>query len=153
MHLPVFGKVTKHACIAYFSEYFSMLLRAGVDPHKALGIISDAMDNEAFKRAILKIQEGVASGNSISSEMQRQKLFPGMVCRIVRTGEQTGTLSQQLDFIANEYVSRLANLIGKVKALVEPIAIVIVGVLMIVIVIAMFFPVYNIILQMSGVDG
>jgi type II secretory pathway component PulF len=150
LHLPVLGRVSRNASIAYFSEYFSMLVRSGVNTYKSLEIIADSMDNEAYRRAVLRVHQGVANGNSISSEMARNPLFPGMVCRMVRTGEQTGTLADQMAFVSVEYTSRLHDVIDRVKALVEPAAILIVGALMLLIVFSMFFPVYNLILQMSG---
>ncbi|MGM0632493.1 MAG: type II secretion system F family protein [Pseudomonadota bacterium] len=150
LRLPVFGRVSRNASIAYFAEYFSMLLQAGVSTYEALGIVAGTLDNEAYRKAVERVQEGVARGNSLSSEMARNRLFPGMVSRMVRTGEQTGTLPEQMEFIADEYASRLNDIIDRVKSLIEPLAIIIVGGLLLLIIFAMFYPVYNLIMEMSG---
>lgn len=154
LRLPVIGKASLHANVAYFSEYFAMLLKAGVNPHTALGVVSDALSNEVYRRAVLEIQAGVERGNSLSSQLsRRRRLFPGMLSRMVATGEQTGTLPEQLSFVADEYAARMNDTIDRVKTVVEPVAIIVVGLLLLLIVFAMFFPVYNLILQSTGMES
>lgn len=150
LRIPVLGRASRNAGVAYFAEYFSMLLKAGVDTYKSLGVVADSIDNEAYRQVVRKVQQGVERGNAISAEMERYKLFPGMVCRMVKTGEQTGTLPDQLSYIADEYSSRLNDVIDRVKTLVEPVAIFLVGLLMIGIVISMFLPIYNLVMNMGG---
>jgi len=149
LRLPLIGRVARNAAVAYFAEYFATLLQAGINTYQSLGIVASSLESEPYRRAVLEVQAGVERGNSLSAEMARQPLFPGMVCRMVKTGEQTGTLAEQLSLLAREYGSRLKDVIDVVKALVEPLAILAVGLLMVLIIVAMFFPIYELIVQTS----
>lgn len=153
LRLPVIGKASLHANVAYFSEHFAMLLKAGLKPQIALGVIAETLNNEVYRRAVLAVQAGVDRGSSVSSQLARhRRLFPGMLTRMVATGEQTGTLDAQLAFVADEYAARMNDTIDRVKTLIEPLAIIIVGLLLLLIVFAMFFPVYNLIMESTGME-
>ena len=154
LRLPVIGKASLHANVASFSEHFAMLLKAGVNSFQALGVVADTLDNEVYRQAVLEIQAGIQRGNGLAVQLRRRRLlFPGMLSRMVATGEQTGTLAEQLGFVADEYASRMQDTVDRVKTLIEPVAIILVGLLLVVIVFAMFFPVYNLILQSSGMEA
>lgn len=149
LRLPVIGRIGRNAALAYFSEYFATLLQAGVNTYQSLGIVASSLDNEPYRRAVLDVQAGVERGGTLSAEIARHGLFPGVVCRMVKTGEQTGTLAEQLSLLSREYGSRLKDVIDVVKSLVEPLAILVVGVLMVLIIVALFFPIYELVVQTS----
>lgn len=145
LKIPVVGKLIRYSNMAFVFEYFSLLVRSGVDIYKSLGVIAAAVPNEVYKENIKLIQQGVAKGNSLSDEFKRTKSYPNFIIRMLMTGERSGKLEEQARFISDEYTTRVNDTIDKLKTLVEPFAIFLVGGFMIFIIGALFLPIYNLI--------
>lgn len=150
MRIPVVGNVMRYGSSAFLFEYLAMLVRVGVELPRALRIVAGATSNALFSEAALAVQGDIENGNTISSALKRTELFPNFVIRMVRAGEQSGHLDEQLRMLADDYAARHRDIVEVFKTLVEPFAIVVVGGLLIVMVIALFFPVYSLINQINA---
>ena len=131
----------------------ALLLKSGVDAYSTLGVMANSLRNSVYREAMLQLRDGAARGNSISDEILRNDIFPRYVGRMVKTGETSGTLDRQLSFVADEYQTKLNDIIDRLQSLVEPLAILIIGGFMVVIIIVLFFPIYQLIGSVAGGGG
>lgn len=145
LKVPLIGNLIMYSNMTFIFEYFSLMLKSGVDIYSALNVICGSMKNEVFHRELNSIKNGVAKGNSVSDELNRSSMFPRFVARMIKTGESSGSLTTQLNFIAEEYRDKLNDIIDNLKTAVEPLAILLIGGLMLVIIGALFFPIYKLI--------
>jgi len=145
LNIPVIKMIVSYSNMTFIFEYFSLLLRSGVDAYATLGVIGNSVNNEVYRRALVGIRDGVARGNSVSDEILKRDIFPRFVGRMVKTGEISGSLDEQMRFVADEYRQKLTDVIDRLKTLVEPVAIIVIGGLMLIIIGALFFPIYQLI--------
>lgn len=145
MRLPVIRRLIEYSNMAFIFEYFTLLLHSGVDIYRTLGVISQSLNNEVYREAIGRLRHEVSRGEGVTSAIMKQKLFPRFVGRMVKTGESSGSLDEQMQFIASEYRAKLTDIIDRLKTLVEPLSVVLIGGLMLVIIGALFFPIYQLI--------
>ena len=149
LKIPVVKKVLEYANISFIFEYFSMLTRAGIDMYSTLGIIADSLQNEVYRKVMMEVRDKVTKGGGVANALAEQPRIPGYVSRMVRMGESSGNLDEQLEYIAEDYREKLTDTIDRLKTMIEPIAIVFIGGLMLVIIIALFFPIYQLIGNIS----
>lgn len=150
--VPVVGRMIRYGNTAFMFEYLAMLIRSGLELPRAIRVIAGAMHNPLYRSATLAVQQDIERGNPISHGLRRTRLFPNYVIRMVKTGEQSGDLAGQLRLVADEYTKRYRDVVDVFKTLVEPAAVLVVGGLLVVMVIALFFPVYTLIthIQLGG---
>lgn len=142
---PVLGRMISASNMAFIFEYFALLLESGVDIYRTLGVIEDSLNNEVYREAIGEVRREVAKGGGLATGILKQGEFPRFVCRMVKTGESSGSLDEQMRFIAGEYRAKLTDIIDRLKTLIEPVSIILVGGLMVLIIGALFFPIYQLI--------
>jgi len=140
LKVPIFGKLNHKICIARFSRTLSTLLVSGVPILQALETVAGAVDNEIISDAILAARAAIREGEQIGDPLQRSGMFPPMVVQMVAIGEETGSLDQMLSKIADFYESEVDATLASLTAALEPILIVVLGVIVGFIVISMFLP-------------
>jgi len=151
LYIPIVKRLALSSSMAFITEYFSLLVGAGVDILASLKILSEATPNEFHRRKILAIQQGLENGNQLSEEFIRTNIFPAMVIRMISIGEQSGTLSEQLSYIADEYRRQFASLIDNISELIKPLVIIFVGAIFAFIIGSLFLPIYTMIGQVGRV--
>ena len=149
LHLPISSRITQASGLAFIAEYFSLFASSGVDILRSLKTLEGTVSNEVYRGKIISIREGLERGNTLSAEFKHAKVFPSFVVRMINIGEQSGTLSQQLQYIADEYRRRLRNVVDNIAEIVKPVAILLVGGFFILIVVGLFLPVYQLIRQVG----
>ena len=107
---------------------------------QALETVAGAVDNEIMSDAILAARAAIREGEQIGDPLQRSGMFPPMVVQMVAIGEETGSLDQMLSKIADFYESEVDATLGSLTAALEPVMIVVLGVVVGFIVISMFLP-------------
>lgn len=145
LKVPVVGRLIEYANMAFIFEYFSLLLHSGVDVYRTLGVIGESLNNEVYREAVQRLRHAVSRGEGVTAAIRREPLFPRFVARMIRTGETSGAMDEQMQFIASEYRAKLTDIIDRLKTLVEPVSILVIGGLMLVIIGALFFPIYQLI--------
>ncbi|WP_321899828.1 type II secretion system F family protein [Paraburkholderia heleia] len=145
--LPVSSALLKGTGLAFFCEYLSILIRAGLDVARSMAILERTLTDDYYRSRVGKMQFYVERGEKISSAMRRVGGFPRMITRVIAVGENSGTLDQQLDYLAQEYRTRLVRLIASMSEIIKPLIIVLAGALFIFIVVALFLPIYSLIRQ------
>jgi type IV pilus assembly protein PilC len=150
LKVPIFGKLNHKICIARFSRTLSTLLTSGVPILQALETVAGAVDNEIMSDAILAARAAIREGEQIGDPLQRSGMFPPMVVQMVAIGEETGSLDAMLSKIADFYESEVDATLASLTAALEPILIVILGVIVGFIVISMFLPLVHAISELQS---
>ena len=144
LHLPVMGKVAQKAIIARFCQTFGILLDSGVTVVNALAIAEKTAGNMIYEEGIGSIRSGIMGGETIGNEMERTGLFPRMLVSMIATGEQSGTLGPMLSKASNSFKREVEAAITGATALVEPVMIVGLGIIIAVVVLATYLPIFQI---------
>jgi len=145
LKVPVFGKLSHNIAVARFTRTLGTLLSSGVPILQAMETVAGAVDNETFYEIIMKCRARVREGDSIGDPLAKSGLFPPMVVQMVSIGEETGALDQMLGKVADFYEIEVESQLQSLAAALEPIMIVILGVIVGFIVIALFMPMISLI--------
>jgi type IV pilus assembly protein PilC len=143
LRLPLFGKLFKQAFIASFCRTMSNLLRGGVPVLEVFDILCDMTPNDVMRSALAKTRADIVSGASIHLSMAGTRFFPNMVVKMVRAGEESGSLWKLLDRTADYYEEKVEALISAMTSLLEPILIIIVGIIVLTVVLALYLPIFS----------
>lgn len=143
LKLPIFGKLFHKAAVARFARTLATTFAAGVALPDALVLVARASGNVVYKNAILRIKDGVSVGRRINYSMQDSKLFPNMVVQMVAIGEETGSLEAMLLKVAAIYEEEVDLAVDGLSTLLEPVIMLILGVLVGGLVIAMYLPIFK----------
>ena len=143
LKLPVVGKIVSASTLAFLTEYFSLLLNAGVDLLQAMKILKSSIQNEIYQEKLAEISEDLKKGENISTAFEGGKIFPTYVTRMISVGEMSGTLTEQLNCVADEYRNRLSTLVATIGKMIEPVILIIAGVLFAIIFGGLLLPIYD----------
>jgi type IV pilus assembly protein PilC len=143
LRLPLFGKLFKQAFIASFCRTMSNLLRGGVPVLEVFDILCDMTPNDIMRSVLERTRSDIVSGASIHLSMAGTGFFPNMVIKMVRAGEDSGSLWKLLDRTADYYEEKVDALIAMMTSLLEPILIIIVGVIVLSVVTALYLPIFS----------
>jgi type IV pilus assembly protein PilC len=141
--LPVFGGIFEKIYLVRFSRSFSTLIASGIPVTKALEIVADVIGNVIYKELTLQTITEVEAGNSIATVLVTSKVVPPMLPQMMIVGEQTGKLDIILDKLAAFYAKELENMVANLVSIIEPLILVVMGAAVMVIVMAVLMPMYN----------
>ncbi|MCR2806512.1 type II secretion system F family protein [Paenibacillus soyae] len=143
LKIPVFGTLWHKQAIARFSRTFSSLLGAAIPLMQGLTIVSNVVGNAAISSVITGMKEKVMGGDSMSEPLKQSKLFPPMVVQMMAIGERSGSVEDMLDKVADFYEADVDQMAERLKALLEPIMIVLLTGIVGVIVMAVMMPTFK----------
>jgi type IV pilus assembly protein PilC len=153
LRLPMrIGDTVRKITIARFSRTLSTLVAAGVDIIRALEITGQAAGNWVVEDALEGVRTRVREGASIATPLMENDVFPPMVSQMVKVGEETGELDKMLSKIADFYEEEVDTAIGSLTSIVEPLMMIGVGVMVGLIVISMYLPMFKM-LQLVNQSG
>ncbi len=140
---PIFGAVIRKATIARWTRTLATMFAAGVPLVESLDSVGGAAGNAVYLDATRKIQSEVSTGTSLTVAMQNSDVFPNMVTQMVSIGEESGALDQMLGKVADFYEDEVDEAVASLSSLMEPLIMVILGVLIGGLVIAMYLPIFK----------
>ncbi|MGB8516755.1 MAG: type II secretion system F family protein [Gallionella sp.] len=143
LRLPIFGELIRKASIARWSRTLSTMFAAGVPLVEAFDSVAGAAGNIVYYDATKLIQREVTTGTSLTVAMQDTQVFPSMVLQMVAIGEESGSLDAMLSKVADFYEEEVDNAVEALSSLMEPIIMVVLGVLIGGMVIAMYLPIFK----------
>ncbi|NNG25371.1 type II secretion system F family protein [Telluria aromaticivorans] len=143
LRLPIFGAVIRKATIARWTRTLSTMFAAGVPLVEALDSVGGASGNAVYLEATRKIQNEVSTGTSLTLSMQNVNVFPNMVIQMVQIGEESGSLDAMLGKVADFFEEEVDEAVAGLSSLMEPLIMVILGVLIGGLVIAMYMPIFK----------
>lgn len=143
LKLPIFGEVIRKATIARWTRTLATMFAAGVPLVEALESVGAASGNYVYKMATRQIQSDVSTGTSLTVAMQSTKVFPSMVLQMTAIGEESGQLDSMLAKVSDFFEAEVDDAVASLSSLMEPMIMVILGVLIGGIVIAMYLPIFK----------
>lgn len=149
LRLPVVGMLIRKIAVARFCRTLSTLTAAGVPILDGLEITAKTAGNAIIEDGILAVRKSVEEGRTIAAPLAETKVFPSMVVQMINVGEQTGALDQMLSKIADFYEDEVDIAVAGLVKLLEPLMIVFLGVVIGIIVTAMYLPLYTILGSIS----
>ena len=139
--LPIIGRLSRSYNAARFASTLAMLAAAGVPILKALQAASDTLSNQAMRRDAQDALAAVREGAPLASALAQKKRFPGLLSMFVRLGEQTGQLPLMLQRAASQLSSEVQRRAMQLATLLEPLLIVLMGLVVMLIVLAVLLPI------------
>ncbi len=141
--LPIFGVIAHKICLARFTRTLSSLIRSGVPILEVLQIVSQTVGNVVMEKAIKVASSDIERGESISAALGKHPVFPNMIIRMISAGEQTGKIDNMLERISDFLDEEIEVTLSGLTSLIEPILIVVLGVVVGGMVICMFLPIFK----------
>lgn len=143
LRLPVFGEIVRKVAVARFTRTLGTMLSSGVPILEALNICAKTAGNVVVERDVIRARSAISEGKSIAAPLSESPVFPVMVVQMIAVGEETGALDAMLQKIADFYEDEVNTAVSGMKQLIEPIMILILGVIIGALVIAMYLPVFK----------
>ena len=148
LKLPILKKLNQMIIVSRFTRTLSTLIASGLPLTEALKIVSEVTGNKIAENALLKIRDNVMRGESLYSSMVQSEIFPEMLYSMVKIGEETGSLDDILNKTADFYDEELESIIQTSVALLEPILIVVMGLVIGFMVTSIMIPLFDSYTQM-----
>ncbi len=143
LRLPVMGDLLRKVAVARFSQNMSLLLSSGVPILDGLAITARTAGNKVVEKAIIDSRVSISQGRTVADPLRESKIFPPMVCQMVAVGENTGGLDIMLKKVADLYDEEVDDAVNNLTALMEPMIMVILGVILGGLVISMYLPIFQ----------
>ncbi len=149
LRLPVIGDVLRKVAVARFCQNMSLLLSSGVPILDGLLITAKTAGNKVVEKAIMDSRVSISQGKTVAEPLRDSKIFPPLVCQMVAVGESTGGLDTMLKKVAELYEEEVDDAVNNLTAMMEPLIMVVLGVVLGGLVIAMYLPIF----QMGSLVG
>jgi type IV pilus assembly protein PilC len=143
LKIPVMGNILRQSAIARFARTLGVTFRAGVPLVEAMDAVAGATGSVVYAEGVHQMRDDVAVGHQLQLAMRQTGLFPNMVVQMVAIGEESGALDHMLFKCAEFYEEEVSNAVDSLASLLEPLMMVILGVLVGGIVIALYLPIFK----------
>jgi type IV pilus assembly protein PilC len=150
LKIPILGGILSKTAIARFTRTLGTLISAGVPILDAINITKETCGNEVYTRALNKVHDAIREGESFADPLRATKVCDAIVVNMVDVGEETGDLDKMLIKVADNYDNDVDVLVGSLISILEPVMVVVLGVIVGFIVIALFAPMISLISSISG---
>jgi type IV pilus assembly protein PilC len=143
LKIPVLGPILVKAAIARYARTLSTMFSAGVPLVEAMESVAGATGNIVYEEAVMRMRDEVATGMRLQRAMENTGLFPNMVNQMIAVGEESGSLDEMAAKVADFYELEVDSAVDALSSLLEPLIMVILGVLVGGLVIAMYLPIFK----------
>ncbi|WP_394278435.1 type II secretion system F family protein [Microbacterium sp.] len=143
LRMPVFGSLVTKIAVARFARNLSMMLKAGVPLMQALDLVGKAANNKAVEDALHSVRESVRLGRSFHAPLAKAGVFPPLVAQMVSVGEESGSLPDMLESIADFYETEVNAASEQLTSMIEPIMMTVLGLLIGGMVVALYMPMFT----------
>jgi type IV pilus assembly protein PilC len=143
LSVPIIGPIMRKAAIARYARTLSTMFAAGVPLVEALQSVAGATGNSVYEKGVLAMRDEVSTGQRLQRAMENTGLFPNMVNQMIAVGEESGSLDEMSSKVATFYEAEVDNAVDAMSSLLEPLIMVILGVLVGGLVIAMYLPIFK----------
>jgi type IV pilus assembly protein PilC len=143
LRAPVLGDVLRKAAVSRFTRTLGTLVSSGVSILDGLEITAKTAGNRVVHDAVMESRASIAGGETIAAPLERSKVFPPMVISMIAVGEQTGGLDEMLSKIADFYDDEVDVAVASLLSLMEPLMIVVLGVIVGGMIVAMYLPIFD----------
>jgi len=149
LRMPIIGDLLRKVAVARFSQNMALLLSSGVPILDGLAITGRTAGNKVVEKAIMESRISISQGKTVAEPLRDSKIFPPLVCQMVAVGESTGGLDGMLKKVAELYEEEVDDAVNNLTAMMEPMIMIVLGVVLGGLVIAMYLPIF----QMGSLVG
>ena len=153
LRLPVIGPLVHKATLARFSRSFALAGRSGVPIVQALALVAEVVDNAFLEARILQMRDGIERGESILRTAVAAGVFDPVVLQMVAVGEETGEIDALMGEIADMYEREVSIEVEGLTAKLEPVLLVLMGVLVLILALGVFLPMWDMAAAARGGGG
>jgi len=153
LRLPVVGELIHKATLARFSRSFALSGKSGVPIVQALAVVANVVDNAYLEARILQMRDGIERGESILRTAVAAGVFSPVVLQMVAVGEETGEIDALMAEIADMYEREVGIEVEGLTAKLEPILLVFMGVLVLILALGVFLPMWDLATVARGGSG
>ncbi|TFW30989.1 type II secretion system F family protein [Massilia horti] len=143
LRIPIAGKIIHKATMARFARSFALSMKSGVPIVQALTVVGQTVDNAWLTSRIEHMRDGVERGESILRTSTNAGVFTPIVLQMIAVGEESGSLDDLMDEIAQMYEREVDYELKTLSSQIEPILIVFLGVLVLVLALGIFVPIWD----------
>jgi type IV pilus assembly protein PilC len=143
LRLPIVGPLVHKICMSRFSRTFAQLIRSGVPILEVMDITAETSGNWVIEQSIRRVAVDVEKGEHLATAIGKEKVFPPMMVRMVAAGEATGKIDEMLTKIADFWDEEVEATLSALTSLIEPLLIVVIGVIVGGMVIALYLPIFK----------
>lgn len=145
LHLPIIGRISRLKNLAIFNRTFGMLLRSGLGADEAIAITAQTVENYYFKKSLKRISARIGQGANISNLLGLEHVFfPKLTISLVRVGERSGKLEEELLNLAEIYEADVDSATKSLSVMIEPILLVFIGIIVGGLALSIITPIYQI---------
>ena len=153
LRLPVIGEVARYTVIERFCRIIAAMMQAGVPLPEAMQAAIDGSNNGVYANALGHVRDAMLEGEGMARPIVATGLFPAAATQMIRVGEETGTLDQQLNSAADFFAKELDYKLARLTALAEPAVIIVMGVIVGFVAVALVSAMYGIFQGNSNLRG
>ena len=151
--LPIFGNVWLKYQVGLFSRTLSTLLTGGLPLVPSLETAARAIDSRQIGSAVFRSVESVREGKGLSASLAATKVFPELAIEMIEVGESTGALPQMLNSVAEFFEEDVQTSLTAAMSLIEPAILIVMGVVVVIILIALYLPIFSLSAGSGGAAG
>lgn len=144
LKIPFFGTCLQKFIIARFCRSLSIMVKGGVPIAHAIEVTAAVTGNKVLEEALMKCRDQIISGAGIANSIQDQELFPRLLIRMISVGEDSGKLPEVLEKVSDVYENQVEGSILVSTAMAEPIVICVFGLMVLVLVISIYLPIFSV---------
>jgi len=149
LKVPIVGNIIRQMNLALYSRTMSSLLNSGITIDQALKIIADTLTSAVYREQLIIVYHNVLKGNALSDAMANRQYFPPMLFRMTKVGENSGNLSEVLDYLADFYEESVDNAAKNFSSILEPALLIMIGLTVGVVAIGIITPIFKL-MELSG---
>ncbi len=143
LKIPIVGQFLQKVIIARFARLFYTMNRTGINITESLKIIQKSLGNTVYNKEIELITENIVKGESIADAIRKSRYFPDLLVDMVSIGEKSGSLDDMLLSVANYYEEEVNEMVENMSSLIEPIITVALGGMILLLALALFLPMWE----------
>lgn len=144
LRLPILGVLINNIQVVEMTRLMSMLLKSGIPIIETMYSTASSLGNIHYSNAMIYSAQKVSKGSAIAVSLAKANVIPIIVIKMIATGEDTGSLDKILDDLSQFYENEVNEMTSNLTSLIEPILLLIVGMMVAFLAIAVYFPIYNV---------
>jgi type IV pilus assembly protein PilC len=143
LKMPIFGNILLKAAVSKFTRTFATLLGQGIAVPESLELVGRTAGNAVIEEASIKVSKMIVEGEKIPEAFRKAVIFPPLVIQMASIGTESGNLPELFDKTADFYEEEVDIFLGIMSSLIEPVLIVVLGLVLAVFIVALYLPIFN----------
>ena len=153
LKLPIMGPLTNKIILARFSTYFALMYQSGISVLECIRISEKIVGNRVIEQGLQRVGREINDGSGITQAFQNVHLFPPLVIRMLKVGETSGGLDTALLNVSYFYNRDVKEMMGRLQEMIQPVLTVVLGGILILILLTIFSPMYDVIAKVNTTGG